>query len=197
MVNKPVVVVDVDGVLLNWQSHLIPFCMKNGLDTKKAEMIIDTEAFLNPFGDECCEKAQRMIRKYNASDYMEILDPYSDAYHFFRNNSCKDFDFILCTAMSEKEEDINKRIKNIKNTFGDIFKTIFYCDTMSDKVELYKEIKDTFGVPVAFIDDKPSNLDDAHEVWGDGVKYIHVVRGMRDSTNIKSLVVPNLKYLKI
>lgn len=193
---KPVVVLDADGVLLVWQTHIVNFCVQKGFDTKLASSMHFSEKVVNPFVGSC-EDPQQAIREYNSSKHMETLIPYPDAIDFVRENKDK-YTFVVATAMSSNVDDLLLRAKNLKY-FGDNIDAIYGCDPTETKEELFFRIVDDYDDEniVAFVDDQAHNLNTARWIFGIGCKLFHVIRGIRESSTTPCLVVNKLNQIEL
>lgn len=178
---KPIILTDVDGVALKWQSGLPYFLASNNMPTEVAlECIVDEQfrPMTEIFG--CNESVARMLMdEYNNSRYMRYLSAYNDA--LVHINQLKHrFDFVAVTALGTKPGASINRIANLNTLFPSAFKEIAVVNHGESKTELYKEISAKYGNRlVCFVDDLAINLEHCHDVMPD-LKLFHMLRGPRE-----------------
>lgn len=178
MQDKPIIILDVDGVLVSWQSGLPFFCAANNLCTKPALDMLISEEFKAPseiFGVNS-DLALKLMVRYNESKYIRYLSAYPDAIEFIKNNKHK-YDFIACTALSSSDQSIMNRLFNLNTMFPNAFIDVRSCNFGESKTDMFKDIKKVYDKRiVAFVDDLCSNIDDCYNVYGDDIRYYQIQR---------------------
>lgn len=168
---KPIILTDVDGVLIRWQSGLPFFAQKYGLKSQAIQSMQHEEKFLSyteifggAFNDQ---EAKDLFNLYNASEYIKYLASYPDAVKYV--NKLKDkFDFISVSALSSDMDTILNRRFNLNAHFPEAFIDFFQCDAGTPKVDVLLKIKHKYKERdiVCFVDDLPHNSEAFNSVFG-------------------------------
>lgn len=186
---KDVILTDIDGCLIQWQSGLPYFLAKHSLNTEKAIESMRTEAFISPaelFGLNP-EIATKLLKEYNNSKFIRYLGAYRDALSWV-NEAKKTYDFVAVTALSDKPEAILNRLSNLNALFPGAFIDIMSCGFGESKTEMFKNaVKKYDGRIISFIDDLAINIDDAAEVLPKGIHYYHIIRGPREPVKTEGI----------
>lgn len=193
---KPIIAIDVDGVLLFWQTYAVEFCEQNGLCTKIAEKLQTSDEFINPFEIDGVEQPD-LIVKYNQSEFMERLKYYHDALEFISTH--KDyFDFVAITAMSPDELHLGRRRRNLENVFGrGVFQKILGCNIRESKKDLFHKVNIAYrDRVVAYIDDMAHHLNDAKEHLPNA-KLFHIIRDIREGASVPCTIVNKLTQINL
>lgn len=192
---KPIILLDVDGVLLKWQARVPQFCLEMGLDPTAALKMQNCEKVVNPFDGLVYDPVQE-IRNYNESDHMYHLPAYEDAKDFMDSVKEK-FDVIFVTAQSVKPCAVKKRIQNLKSVFNIKDFDIRTCDSNMGKLEMFEEIKSDYKDRniVGLIDDQAHNLMSAYTVFGHNFKLFHIIRGERSGCTVACTVISCLSQV--
>lgn len=193
---KPIILVDVDGVLLFWQTHAVKFCNEIGLCPKVAIMLQSRDVFVNPF-QVAGVPMRELLVKYNESRHMEHLMAYSDARDFIEKYK-NDFHIIAVTAMSSDPEILQMRQKNLDWAFGEgAIKGIMGCDVGASKAHCFELIRDKVKAEVvAFIDDMAHNIEDAIKVFP-RAKMFHLIRDVRETAKVPCTLVSKMTQIDI
>lgn len=189
MSNKPVIPIDVDGVLVQWQSNLPFFAAEHNIPTDRIlEMVVDEKfrSMSEIFGCDH-ELADRLMRQYNSSKWIRGLKAYDDALVVINRLKAK-YDFVAITAIGKSADSCLNRMANLNILFPSAFIDIMTVDIGESKVARYLEAKKKYGTRmVCFVDDLAGNLEEFHDVMS-SLPMIHMVRGPRD--------VPKCKFIK-
>lgn len=201
--SKKVILIDVDGVLVKWQSGLPYFNSDHNLPLDACLNMQIEENFIGPseiFGLNI-EIASKLMHKYNNSKYIRYLSGYPDALEFINKNKHK-YDFVALTALSSDENAILNRLYNLNSLFPGAFVDVMSCDYMVSKQNMFINAKIKYGDNVVcFIDDLAKNLSDCYAIFDNKIAYYHMIRGPRDEhtiprcEKIKSLNDIDLKSL--
>ena len=169
MKKKPIILTDVDGVLVAWQSNLIFFAAEHNLPTEKIAEVLVTEEYVQPHELFNCSKAVgvEIMKMYNKSKWIRGLKPYTDA--LLQINSLKSkYDFVAVTALGKDFESSMNRMSNLNVLFPNAFKEVMICNHDESKIPLLKDAKARYGDKImAFVDDRYDHCEDAEIVFGD------------------------------
>lgn len=179
---KKVVLTDIDGVVISWQSGLPYFAQKYDLPLAHILQMIVDDKFVSPAElFDCSEEfADKLICKYNDSDFIRYLAPYSDALKVI-NELKTHYEFVAVTALGDSVDAHLNRKFNLNALFPGAFKEIMMCAHNGSKLELFKQAKEKYGDRVVcYIDDLSKHVESCESVFGDAITYMHMVRGPRD-----------------
>lgn len=179
---KKVILTDIDGVSIQWQSGLAYFAHKYGIKTDVIIEMISDEKFRTADKifqtDEATGK--QLIEKYNNSDFIRYLAAYKDALKVI-NELKKDYDFIAITALGNSIDAKLNRQFNLNALFPGAFQEILMCGHTESKDALLVQAKEKYGSRiVCYIDDLPSHCEAALKVFkGTNVDVFFMPRGER------------------
>lgn len=148
-----VILVDCDGVLLDWEYAFGQWMQRHGYDVKETgnyEMDVK-------YGIEYNE-AKKLIRMFNESAWIRKLPPLRDAIKYVRLLH-QDYGYVFhaITSLSNDQYAQHLRTKNLRELFGDTaFEKYTYLDTGADKDEVLEPYRDT---SCWWVEDKPQNAD--------------------------------------
>lgn len=148
-----VILVDCDGVLLDWE-YAFDAWMKRHNYTK-----VNTEVYEMEISYEMPRsEIVRLIRMFNESAAIRKLPPLRDAIKYVRKlHEEHGFIFHAITSLSNDQYAQHLRTKNLIELFGPTsFEKYTYLDTGADKDEALAEYKDSGCV---WIEDKPHNAE--------------------------------------
>lgn len=184
--NKPVILTDIDGILLKWASGLPFFAAKYNMPTDvMIEMLVD-EKFRDMTEIFGCsyEFAEKLMFEYNNSSFIRFLQGYDDALVVV-NKLKTEYDFVGITALGNTPTACLNRIANLNTLFPSAFTELMVVDYNESKTARYLEAKKKYGDRITcFIDDLAVNLQDCHDVMSH-VPLIHVIRGERTEPKCK------------
>lgn len=109
-----ILLTDCDGVLLDWLKGFCSFMSEKGFKIKDS-FSYKLETAFNLKSDEI----NNLIVEFNMSDNMVSLPPIFDAKECLSVFKKAGYKIICISSMSDNENSQNKRIKNLKNVFGD------------------------------------------------------------------------------
>jgi len=161
---KPVILTDVDGVLVSWQSNLPFFAAEHNIPTERIiEMVVDGKC-RDPkeiFG--CDDRlSHQLFLEYNNSKWIRGLKGYRDALEVV-NSMKKDFDFVAITAIGRSPQSSLNRIANLNILFPGAFNEIMVVDYNESKLGCFQEAYEKYyDNIVGWIDDSIPHVNDYH-----------------------------------
>lgn len=162
---RPIIATDIDGVVIKWQSGLPYFAQKYNLPLAHILNVIIEDKFIPPAEIFDCHKdlADKLIKKYNSSDFIRYLAPFDDALEVINRLKSK-YRFVAVTALGTDVDSMLNRKFNLQALFPDAFEDIFVCGHDESKSVLLRKVKEKYGSDVvAFIDDMPHHIEAAYE----------------------------------
>lgn len=156
---KPDILIDVDGVLLEWTSKLAEYFVTIGIDPEKAHRAHAWGEFISPAELTGLPKdeAMKVLEDYNASVYIKYLTPYKDALQVI-NMLKQEWNFIAVTALGTDRESVDLRMENLNFYFPNAFSKVHAVGIEDSKEEILSQYPKTF-----FIDDSPEHTKTAKE----------------------------------
>ncbi|AXF40771.1 hypothetical protein HYP67_gp189 [Acinetobacter phage vB_ApiM_fHyAci03] len=193
---RPVVLIDVDGVCVKWQSGLPYYMAKHNIPAQRAlDMMID-EAFISPeelFGMSR-EVSMTFLKDYNKSKFIKYLAPYDDALEMI-NEMKQHWDFVAVTALGTDKETIMNRAFNLNALFPGAFKDILVCGPGESKRGILCKAIEQYNA-VMFIDDLAENLDACASI-DDSIPRYHLCRGPRPRPKFDHIQVEDLHEVRL
>lgn len=182
---NPVILTDVDGVLLNWEYAFNVWVQQQGY-----ELVSDWQDHYemnSRYGISVIEK-NRLIKQFNESAAIGFLPPLRDAVHYVqRLHREHGFVFHVITSLSLDPSAQKLRTMNLQKLFGEtVFERFVYLDTGADKDEALAEYK---GFDLLWVEDKPENAIEGLKHGLDSVLIEH-------SHNMNVTEVPLMKNWK-
>lgn len=149
--NSKIILVDIDGVILNWVSPFCEFMYDKGYKNLDKSHYAIEKMFSIPK-----EEAKKLIREFNESERIRNLPPHEDAVKYVKKiHEQYGYVFHCITSLSKDPKAYEMRVENIKSLFGDTaFERFIVLDTGEDKTEALKEYKDT---GIIWVEDKIEN----------------------------------------
>lgn len=179
---KKVILTDIDGVVIQWQSGLAYFAHKYGIKTDVIIEMISDEKFRCPSDIFQTDVAtgKQLMEKYNNSDFIRYLAAYKDALKVI-NDLKKDYEFVAITALGNSIDAKLNRQFNLNSLFPGAFQEILMCGHSESKDALLSQAKEKYGSRiVCYIDDLPSHCEAALKVFkGTEVDVFFMPRGER------------------
>jgi len=155
MSNK-LILVDVDGVLLDWKNGFLQFMAIEGIvekDTTKYNVWEWMETLDKKPIDE--EKGRFMIEYFNRSAWMCFLDPFRDSVQVVKDLKQKGYEFKAITSMHKDKPAQALRKMNIADVFGEgTISDITFLPTGADKREALAKYE---GSGAWWVEDKVEN----------------------------------------
>lgn len=151
--DKPVILTDADGVLLNWDYAFSVWIKRHGftqLEGTERVYEIHKRYGMMP------EQKKMLVRMFNESAAIGFLPPLRDAVHYIQKlHREHGYVFHVITSLSTDPSACELRTQNLKKLFGDtVFERFVYLDTGADKNEALEEYA---GSSLIWVEDKPEN----------------------------------------
>ena len=186
MKNK-VILVDCDGVLLDWEYSFDQWMKRHGYDIAVDGPYQMKEKYGMPEKD-----IKRLIRMFNESATIRKLPPLRDAIKYVKKlHEEHGYIFHCVTSLSNDQYAQHLRTKNLIEMFGpSVFEKYTYLDTGADKDEALSEYKDT---QCYWVEDKIKNAEVGYDLGLRSllVKHTH----NEDYSNSKIPVLKNWKEI--
>jgi hypothetical protein len=150
--NKKILLVDCDGVLLDWTSTFTDWMAARGfVQQPNAQGYYRIQdRFEIPTAD-----AKKYTALFNESAAIGFLDVFRDAVPWVqRLHQQHGYYFTVITSLSEDPYAIKLRRHNLITRFGQIFEDIICLPTGSDKYQALEPYRDT---GMWWVEDKPEN----------------------------------------
>ena len=153
MPNDKVILVDCDGVLMNWEYAFHTWMDYNGyvmIEDGRNHYDMGTRYNIDD------QLRKQLIRKFNESAAIGFLPPLRDAMYYIDLIHRKHgYVFHMITALSNDPYAQKLRIKNTEKLFGKTaFEKYIFCDTGADKDEVLEPYR---GLGYLWVEDKPEN----------------------------------------
>jgi hypothetical protein len=167
MKKDKVILVDCDGVLLDWEYAFDYWMNRHGYTKVKQDVYEMERAYDMPKPD-----IKRLIRMFNESATIRKLPPLRDAMKYVRKlHEEYGYVFHAITSLSNDQYAQHLRTKNLRELFGDTaFEKYVYLDTGADKDEELAVYKDT---GCYWIEDKEENARKGKELGLEAMLIAH------------------------
>lgn len=123
---KKIILTDVDGCLLNWNSAFEEFMESRGYPKIPNT---DHEYNISIRHNLPTSKAMEFVKEFNEGPVIESLEAFKDSVRYIQKLSQLGFRFIVVTSISDHPDAKIRRTKNLENIFGKVFDEI-HCITM-------------------------------------------------------------------
>lgn len=152
--------VDCDGVLLDWQYTFDEWMKKRGFVQKpNAE---DYYKISDQFENVSSTDAKKFTKLFNESAAIGFLPPLRDSVFWIRRiNEELGYRFVCITSLSEDPYAGKLRRMNLERWFGDVFEDVVCLPTGSDKQEALEQYRDS---RLFWVEDKLENADVGHNL---------------------------------
>ena len=150
---QSVILVDADGVLLNWEYAFEVWMTQHGFEqVPGGNLDYDVSKRYGISREQCV----RLIRLFNESAAIGFLPPLRDAIHYVdKLHKEHGYVFHCITSVSTDPNAMKLREMNLKKLFGDTsFQKVVCLDTGADKDHALYPYRDT---GCYWIEDKPEN----------------------------------------
>jgi hypothetical protein len=150
-----VILVDVDGVLLDWEYAFTMWMDKHGFEVQEG---MESDYHVGRrYGLTHIEK-ERLVRMFNESAWIRKLPPLRDAIKYVKKlHEEHGYVFRVISSLSDDNYAQHLRTKNLIEMFGpSVFETFLYLDTGADKDNALEPYRNT---GCYWIEDKPENAD--------------------------------------
>lgn len=146
--SKPLILCDVDGVLLHWEQAFDSWMKRQGYQKQK-EGAYNVAEHYGLDKNSCA----LLIQIFNESAAMRYLDPIDGASHYLNLLHEAGYTIRLITSQTLEPMAHRAREDNLRDKFGSIFNTVIFLETGSDK----DEVLATQSAGSFWIEDKPAN----------------------------------------
>ena len=180
---KPIILTDIDGVVLNWQSNLPYFCGDLNINRDIAIAMIHDETYreASEMFNTSHSIAESLILDYNESDYMKTLSAYTDALCVINQLKSK-YDFVAVTAIGKNTLTIKNRLSNLNALFPDAFTDIHTVDYNQSKYVKLRHLESVYGDRIAcYVDDLKKHLVSFNNATDKKYTSFLMQRGLNDA----------------
>ena len=146
---KNLILTDVDGVLLDWET-----AFHDWMETKGFVRGAISSYEMHLVYNERKDVVKQLVKEFNSSAWMCCLQPLRDAVWGVEQLAAKGWRFGVITSLSLDPYAGKLREENLKKHFGDVFEFVQCLDTGADKDEALLPYKDS---GLTWIEDKPEN----------------------------------------
>jgi uncharacterized HAD superfamily protein len=150
VLSEKVILVDADGVLLDWIYSFDVWMKRHGYKIVNPDLYNIAQRY------EIVEDGYKMAKIFNESAWIRKLPPHKNAIKYVKKlHEEHGFIFHLISSLSDDEYSQHLRTKNIREMFGNTpFEKFTYLDTGADKDEALEAYRDS---ECWWIEDKPEN----------------------------------------
>jgi len=156
MSDNKLILIDVDGTILDWKNGFIQFMAIEGIVVKDDTKYKVHEWMQEAKGKEVDEaKGKFLIEYFNRSAWIRFLDPLRDSVEVIKALKAKGYTFIAITSLHKDKPAQELRRMNIDEVFGEgTISEIIFLPTGADKDEVLDRYKDSGAW---WIEDKVEN----------------------------------------
>ena len=167
MKKDKVILVDCDGVLLDWV-----YAFNQWMESYDYKLVNDDSYDIALRYDIDRKESKKLVRMFNESAVIRKLSPLRDAIKYVKKlHEEHGFIFHAITSLSKNQYAQHLRTKNLIELFGPtVFETYTYLDTGADKDEALQVYKDT---GCYWVEDKPQNADVGIEMGLNSILIAH------------------------
>lgn len=165
--SEKLILVDCDGVILDWVYTFDRWMKRNGYVKIRDDVYDLAEAYVIPKAE-----SKKLVKAFNESANIGYLPPLRDAVKYIKKlHEEHGFVFHCITSLSLDPYAAKEREYNIKRVFGETaFEKIICLDTGADKDEALAEYKDTGCL---WVEDKVENAECGHNLGLNAVLMEH------------------------
>lgn len=167
MKKDKVILVDCDGVLLDWV-----YAFNQWMESYDYKLVNDDSYDIALRYNIERKESKKLVRMFNESAVIRKLSPLRDAMKYVKKlHEEHGYIFHAITSLSNNQYAQHLRTKNLIELFGPTaFETYTYLDTGADKDEALEVYKDT---GCYWVEDKPENADVGIEMGLNSILIAH------------------------
>lgn len=163
------ILVDVDGVLLNWLGSFRTWLEDKGYKVKYPEHL-NTYHFMSAYGIERPLSGE-LCDEFNSSSYISELEPINGAVETVKKlHDNHGHRFVAITSFSKNPVSHTFRKMNLYEVFGDVFDDFIFLDHRESKLPSLKKYQ---GTGYAWIDDTFVHVWDGFSVGLNAILFDH------------------------
>lgn len=146
------ILVDVDGVLLDWEPAFDAWMSQKGFKVKQAGVY---DQYIR-YGFQTKNQCNELVKQFNESAWMGFLKPLRDSVEYVHKLKAQGYHFEAITSLSTDHWAKELRTMNLERWFGrGTFYRVQCLDTGADKDEVLKQFEPGHW----WIEDKPANAE--------------------------------------
>lgn len=161
--NKPYLLLDIDGCVLDWESGLVSFMNQCVTHIKQPETLSESSYYLDSRYNITPEQAKSIVEDFHAHPSfgkLLPLDGANQAIDYLKNK----YRCVAITACGDTDQIISYREKNLYDCFGDAFVTL-HCVADSESKRKYLD----YYPPSNWVEDHVTNaqmgVEYGHTSW--------------------------------
>ena len=160
------IVLDIDGVVLRWNSRLLEFLKRKNIRIfKRIASIVKENKFLNVKELDSHFK-NGFLNSYHSSPEAALFDVHYERLPEILNELKKEYRIIALTAFSVNKESEQRRRDNLELHFKDIFEEVYFVPPMNSKKDKLKELSKEYDIQL-FVDDSSLHIKEAKVLFGE------------------------------
>ncbi len=171
---KRTIIIDVDGVLLNWKANLPFFMMQLGmfdnLNMNGSKTDSDARSLFMNVSEM---QLGKLIGAYNEHECAKYIPAYEDAYESLRALSDR-YNVIALTKFSMSRTAWTNRVHNLNALFPNMISEVISIEYFDSKAKYVEKLRELHDVRY-FIDDSQDNIREIKDAFKD-IQCIHVDR---------------------
>jgi FMN phosphatase YigB (HAD superfamily) len=150
---RKIILVDCDGVLVDWEAKFHAWMQARGFQQKPDHT--SYYRISDRYHDLDDTQSRQLIRYFNESAAVRFMTPLRDSVYWVKRLNWKmGFRFHVITSLSRDRDAQELRKQNLLELYGNIFDEIVCLDTGSDKDTALARYQDS---GCWWIEDKPEN----------------------------------------
>ena len=160
MRNDRTILIDCDGVVLDWEWAFNIWMQERGFVQRPNAK--DYYSIHDQFENVTKEDAKKFTKLFNESAAIGFLPPLRDSVYWVRRlNEEHGFRFICITSLSTDRNAQKLRRMNLEKNYGAVFDDVVCLATVADKHEALEPYRDS---GLWWVEDKPENADAGYEL---------------------------------